>query len=101
MKYCIITLNWDSLVVMLSIVCGAMYAISDCLVDILVYQLVTWERRSAQIRNMKLTGEGPGVVTYCNDHHIPPSSNHALAITLGNIYPEIASELKIQHLYQE
>ena len=35
-KYCIITLNWDSLVVMLSIVCGARYVISmisDCLVS--------------------------------------------------------------------
>ena len=33
-KYCIITLNWDSLhvVVMLGVVCGARYAISDCLV---------------------------------------------------------------------
>ena len=33
MKYCITTFNWDSLVVKLSIVCGARYAISDCLVS--------------------------------------------------------------------
>ena len=39
MKYCIITLNWDGPVVMLSIgmLCGARYAISDCLV---VFEIV-------------------------------------------------------------
>ena len=35
MKYCIITLNWDSLVVMLSIgwLCGARYSISGYIVE--------------------------------------------------------------------
>ena len=38
-KCCIITFNWESLVVILSIVCEARYAISDCLVIIVLYSI--------------------------------------------------------------